>query len=260
MSDATPNPVASPYRGIHPFRYVDQAYFFGREGVTRELFAEILLRRLVVLFGDSGAGKSSLVNAGLIPALEREGFRPERIRVRPNPEQPLMVERIAASERDRDYLPSIFAEEGLEQTAGDGASVSCSLPKFLAATVKKHQEERPVLIFDQFEELFTLFEFARDQSHELISLQRSILDSIIELVNNKGLRVKVLLNVREDFLGKLEVLAKDYPRVLDYRVRLQYFTVAEATIAILRPFWKEQSTEEERSFVPITEGKESRSV
>ena len=53
--------IPGPYRGIHPFRYVDRAYLFGREAITQDLFAEVLLHRLVVFFGDSGAGKSSLV-------------------------------------------------------------------------------------------------------------------------------------------------------------------------------------------------------
>ncbi|MHA2276489.1 MAG: nSTAND1 domain-containing NTPase, partial [Candidatus Kariarchaeaceae archaeon] len=59
----------SPYRGIHPFRYVDHPYFFGREITVDGLLAKVLLHRLVILFGESGTGKSSIINAGLIPAL-----------------------------------------------------------------------------------------------------------------------------------------------------------------------------------------------
>ena len=63
-----------PYRGILSFRYIDKENFFGREKAIQELYAKILLYRVVVLFGESGAGKSSLLNAGLIPALDKEGF------------------------------------------------------------------------------------------------------------------------------------------------------------------------------------------
>ena len=144
---------------------------------------------------------------------------------------------------------------------------------------KKHEEARSVLIFDQFEEIFTLFESigyarrlptpsrgpaeqltqAKNQSQELIDLQRSILDAILKVVNNKELRVKVLLNVREDFVGKLEILARDYPRVLDYRVRLQYFSTEEAKIAILRPFGKKESADGESAILQTPESKEFRS-
>ena len=64
MSPSEPQSgMPSPYRGIEPFRYADRANFFGRSGAIEELFAKILLYRLVVLFGESGAGKSSLLNS-----------------------------------------------------------------------------------------------------------------------------------------------------------------------------------------------------
>jgi putative ribosome biogenesis GTPase RsgA len=67
-----------PYRGIHPYRYVDHRIFFAREEETRDLLRLAVVYRGVMLYGDSGAGKSSLINAGLIPAAIRKGFQPER--------------------------------------------------------------------------------------------------------------------------------------------------------------------------------------
>lgn len=72
-TDRSPVPP-SPYRGILPFRYADRDRFFGWEREIKDLTAKILLYRLVVVFGESGAGKSSLLNAGIIPALQREEF------------------------------------------------------------------------------------------------------------------------------------------------------------------------------------------
>jgi putative ribosome biogenesis GTPase RsgA len=76
--------LKSPYRDIHQFRYVDRDLFFGREQEIEDLVLKVMLYRVVVLFGGSGAGKSSLINAGLIPALENQGLAPERLLVRPN--------------------------------------------------------------------------------------------------------------------------------------------------------------------------------
>ena len=67
---------ATPFRGIESFRYVDRLIFFAREEETRKLVRYVALYRGVLFYGDSGAGKSSLINAGFIP---------ERIRARTPP-------------------------------------------------------------------------------------------------------------------------------------------------------------------------------
>jgi hypothetical protein len=89
---------ASPYRGIQAFRYADRAIFFGREEETRTLARLIVVYRGVFLYGDSGDGKSSLVNAGLLPEAQRLGFAPVRVRVQPRPGEELVVERIPTSD------------------------------------------------------------------------------------------------------------------------------------------------------------------
>jgi WD40 repeat protein len=219
--------LTSPYRGIHPFRYVDQAHFFGREGTVAELLARVLVSRMVLLFGESGTGKSSLINAGLIPALEKEGLNPERLRVRPIPEEPILIERIPARDADDNpFLPSILDEKRVDIDAD--LTVPCSLERFLKTI---HEAEAyPVLIFDQFEELFTLFAQDRDKA------VADLLDAIFEIVSNENLRVKVVIVIREDFLGKLEILAKNYPQVFDHRVRLGHLDQNSARKAILGPF------------------------
>ena len=236
----TDSTIDGPYRGIHPFRYSDRQNFFGRKAPLEELFAKVLLYRLVVLFGDSGAGKSSLVNAGLIPALQQEAFGVERIRVRPIPDQPILVERIASSDDGSEFLPSIFSGE----EAGSDASTEnlpCSPDSFLAVVRDKSKDSRAVLVFDQFEELFTLFE-PREGSDatEMQALQQRLLDAILEMATTATLRAKILICIREDYLGKLQVLATSYPQILDHRVRLSYLSSVEAEQAILCPFGRKK--------------------
>ena len=77
MSNSDQRAPATPYRGIHPFRYIDHAYYFGREELIEELLTRIMLYRMVILFGESGVGKSSLLNAGVIVALKKKGYHPE---------------------------------------------------------------------------------------------------------------------------------------------------------------------------------------
>ncbi|MGH8510336.1 MAG: ATP-binding protein [Gammaproteobacteria bacterium] len=226
-TDQAPAPP-SPYRGILPFRYADRDLFFGREREINDLAAKILLYRLVVVFGESGVGKSSLLNAGIIPALQRERFQAERLRARPFAEEPILVERVRVAEGGG-LLPSIFAAES-EVEDRDEQGVARSLEEFQAAVKAPAHGLQPVLIFDQFEELFTLFE----PGHW--GLQTSLLDAIYQMINSRELIAKVVIVIREDFVGKLEVLAKQYPQVFEQRVRLGQLSPTAARKAILGAF------------------------
>src|SRR5262245_32138328 len=82
-------PAAAPgggerYVGPRPFEPQDRDIFFGRDGETLDLVSLVVAYRVVLLYAASGAGKTSLLNAGLVPALQHEeGFEvlpPARIR------------------------------------------------------------------------------------------------------------------------------------------------------------------------------------
>ena len=61
-----------------------------------------------MLYGDSGSGKSSLINAGLIPEAIRLGFSPERLRLQPRSSEELVVARIATNDVGDELLPSVL--------------------------------------------------------------------------------------------------------------------------------------------------------
>ena len=83
--------------------------FFGREQESEKLLRYVTVYRGVLLYGVSGTGKSSLVNAGFIPKVMAEGFAPERIRVQPRPGEEIIVERIPKT------LISIFKRAARER-------------------------------------------------------------------------------------------------------------------------------------------------
>ncbi|HEX8490884.1 MAG TPA: hypothetical protein VF626_07700, partial [Chthoniobacterales bacterium] len=87
-----------PYRGIEPFRFIDRPIFFERRDETRRLIRLVSIYRGTLLYGESGTGKSSVINAGFIPAMLEEGFLPERLRVQPLPGGELVVERLALTD------------------------------------------------------------------------------------------------------------------------------------------------------------------
>ena len=238
---------AGPYRGIHPFRYGDRDLFFGRESTVRELLVHVLLSRLVILFGESGAGKSSLINAGLLPGLEKEDLHFEKIRIRPIPDEPILIEKI---QKGSERFDSIFQKSQLSTAGDDDRFTPYSLDEFQERIQERCSAKnqpvpaRIVLIFDQFEELFTLFAPHQfENSNELGKLQEDIISCIARIVTSSDLKTKALIVIREDFLGRLDVLAKRYPQVFDHRVRIGFFQRNEAERAILGPF------EDQRKFV-----------
>ena len=65
----SPNPSFNPFPGLRPFGIEEDYLFFGREEQVTELLALLREHRFVAVVGTSGSGKSSLVRAGLLPAL-----------------------------------------------------------------------------------------------------------------------------------------------------------------------------------------------
>ena len=65
--------LASYLLGLEPFREEDAAFFCGRDGAIRDLVASVQEHRFVAVVGPSGSGKSSLVFAGLLTALRKQG-------------------------------------------------------------------------------------------------------------------------------------------------------------------------------------------
>lgn len=151
--------ATAPYRGLRRFEAQDSELFFGRGELVARLVERLREQRLV---GASGSGKSSLLRAGLIPALrsgQDEGARPAAIRILTPGPHPAAQEATGAAllPPDRD---------------GDGEAV---------------------VIVDQFEEVFTLGADAKERT--------SFLDRLLTAARPGG-RLRVVIAVRADFFGR----------------------------------------------------------
>ncbi len=140
MSDdsADPRSLACPYPGMVPFRAADAKYFYGREDEVTRMVQLLRRQRFMVVIGPSGSGKSSLVYAGLLPALEKSNYFADNywlirtMRPGPNPTE-VLADITGADVRTGDFEPGTV-----------DALLKANPPA-----------ERLLLLVDQFEEVFT---------------------------------------------------------------------------------------------------------
>jgi hypothetical protein len=227
-----------PYRGIEQFRFIDRPIFFERRDEIRRLIRLVSIYRGTLLYGESGVGKSSVINAGFIPAMLEEGFLPERLRVQPVPGAELVVERLAlTNEGTAPFLPSRFAADDEVRTR-----LVFSTSDVHARLGLEHAGGAPLLIFDQFEEFITLFEEApenREKFAEATRAQNTLLDFFRDLLRDETLPVKLLFVFREDYLAKLSRLFALVPNLRDQHVRLTFPDSSVLKKLIRGPFTSE---------------------
>ena len=238
--------TALRYPGVQPFRDdgLARRTFFGRKAAAVALTDQILASRLVVVYAKSGVGKTSLLNAGVAPRLRGDPdveSAPSEDRVTQGC-VPLFV-RVNDVEHDllASVLDSIRAEalrQRVEYVPGDRTS----LWSFFK-TVQFWRGDlllTPVLVLDQFEELFILqSEEARDQFlSELSYVIRGVPPaSALRDPSKSGTPplIHVVLSLREDFLGLLEEASDRIPQILDHRFRLSPLDRDKAADAITGP-------------------------
>jgi hypothetical protein len=224
---------ATRYPGAQPFSDdpLSRKIFFGREREVTELTDQILANRMVVVYGRSGLGKSSLLNAGVAQRLRDEGYLPLIVRVndvQDGPRASVLQGIRGAAER-----------QGIEYVAGE--------PTSLWSFFKTAEFWRgdilvtPVLILDQFEELFTLQKPEARTSFlsELGYLVRGVAPpDFAEAhrdLSDAAPTVHVVLSLREDFLGLLEEAADRIPQILHHRFRLAPLSLQAAAEALTGP-------------------------
>jgi peptidoglycan hydrolase-like protein with peptidoglycan-binding domain len=222
--------AAHRYKGTSPFQdsEVDRKTFFGRDRELRDLENLLLAEDLVVLFARSGMGKSSLINAGLMKSLRLRGFFPVVARANAQREDlwPSVLDAVRGAARDA----------GVDCVKDDGAD---AWDFFKRAELWSETDDmlRPVLILDQFEELFTLQSPARRREfiRQLAELIRGRVAADADSGDRSPPRLKLLLSLREDFLAELEELSEEIPTILRNRFRLGALSREGARDAIIEP-------------------------
>jgi len=244
------------YPGIRPFETAESHLFFGRDRDVRDLNVLIMLERMVVLFGRSGYGKSSLINAGLLPMLSQISELDE------TPNIPILV-RFGSFSPDVDRSLLDIVQGRLNEI------IPQEMSHFLDHLVseqtlwyhfKKRQnlspneqnpnkQNRYLLIFDQFEEFFTypfaqqealksqLAELVYTEIPQTVRTQVGSLNKDQRHVLVEPLDVKVLFSIRADRINLLHAFGSKFPSILDKRNRyeLKGLSFSQANEAIIGP-------------------------
>ncbi|WP_054864320.1 nSTAND1 domain-containing NTPase [Methanosarcina barkeri] len=102
-------PEFQAYVGPRPFEEKDEGIFFGRAREVRDLLSTVIAHRLVLVYAQSGAGKTSIINAGLIPLLKENRLKFSRWR-----ESKAQFWKIQKLTRFRTYMSLIHSQAGLK--------------------------------------------------------------------------------------------------------------------------------------------------
>jgi len=234
------NQRPNPYVGPRAFRVGETIY--GRDRELRELLDLLIAERIILLHSPSGAGKSSLIQAGLIPKLQEEGFRVlPLIRVNQEPPRDLGTSSQADSEQNpficNRYLYStlLSLEEELpddDQLPDDelaGSSLADYLDKRIETEIAEDSAEVPdsvMLIFDQFEEILSIDPTDRQSKADFFA------ELGIALRNRK---LWALVSMREDYIAALDPYLRPVPTRLNNTYRLDLLGVEAARQAIQMP-------------------------
>lgn len=222
------------YPGAQPFSDDDfsRKVFFGRDNAARKLADKILANHMVTVYARSGLGKTSLLQAGVAPRLREEGFLPLFVRVNDT--------NIGPFRALLETVPREAARQRIDYVAGRSESLWSFFKT--AEFWRGDLLQTPVLILDQFEELFTL-QSEHDRAHFLNELSyltrgvRPLHDDGAEPgeLSDRPPAVNIVLSLREDCLGYLEEAAEHIPQILDTRFRLAPLDLDAAEEAIVGP-------------------------
>lgn len=202
----------TPYKFLDSYGLADRDIFFGRERETEVLLSDVINTRLVVLFAQTGSGKTSLINAGVRPRLEELDYATFPIRVEKDPSE---------------SVTRVLAGQGLLTDADTAKPLAAQL------TTAVERSDKPIVVFfDQFEEFFIYRADLRDAD----SADRFIAN-IAEIYRDRESGVHTVFSMREEYFVEMDAFRDAIPTIFhnESNLRLRPFDEEQARRAIVLP-------------------------
>ena len=234
--------LMNPFIGPRPFSQdtQDQRLFFGRDRETDEIASLIFGHQLVLVYAQSGAGKTSIFNAKVIPRLRENGFDVLPV-ARVGGAIPIPSASSSSSSSSDSkivstsnaYLLNTF--QTLIPTIDRPLVTYGSLSSFLKDSFPAKRNDRgklrpQVIIFDQFEEIFSFYPNERWQEQ-----RQEFFEQIGKALENNPL-LRIVFVIREDYLAQLDPFLHLLPERVRPRFRLERLRREAAKKAIKGPF------------------------
>jgi WD40 repeat protein len=230
----TPIVISRPNPYVGPRPYKQGEILYGRERETSELTDLLIAERIVLLYSPSGAGKSSLLNAAILPKIVELGFRVLPV-MRANLDPPTGVE---LGDNFNRYIYSCLQsiEEGLPENQRFSIDdlVKLKFKDYLAKYAERARAQNPdqqndapsLLIFDQTEEVIRISMTDREKKLDFFM-------QVGDMLRDRNLWA--LVAIREDYLASLDPYVRPIPTRLANRYRLDFLGADAAMQAIQRP-------------------------
>lgn len=210
QSKYQPRPEESPYKSLESYDISDNRLFFGREEAIDEMLDRAPFTKFSVLHAESGAGKTSLIRAGLMPRLLAGGFFPVYVAVR---------RRLPHEAIKHILLPDISIAPHL---------ANAPLRSYLKGVSEAVGPNREIFIFlDQFETFFTDV-FTDEERSESIR-------ELAECLDDTGLQVRIIIAMRTEYFGLLASFQPAIPQPFSKEFLLRRLTLQEAERAMTLP-------------------------
>lgn len=226
-----------PFPGLRSFEEKNELQFGGRDVEVNDLFLLVKRNSPVVVFGKSGIGKTSLLKAGLMPKLQRSSFYPVYFRID-----------YAATKSPLRQLKDFISEKFKAAGADSAEMGDRTLWQYFHDIKLPGASTQPVLVLDQFEEIFTI---GKDDSRDILDLVTELSDLCENRVpfvvhqyyqqrdelipsDYERMNYRVIISLREDYLAQLEGLKKYMPSLKNSRYRIVQMTTLQAMDAVLK--------------------------
>jgi len=200
----------SPFKFLDSYTKEDKKIFFGRDKETEELYQKVFESKVLLVYGVSGTGKSSLIHCGLANKFNDSDWLPINIRRGANINDSL--------------VRAIEKEITSTSSRNDENKKKLTLKKQLRNLYLDNF--KPIyLIFDQFEELFIFG--SKPEREDFIKSVKTIVDS--------DLNCKFLFVIREEYLAGITEFEKQLPQIMQNRIRIEKMGRSNAIQAIEGP-------------------------